>query len=157
MSQKSHGPSPASQTSSYVLALSERFLGLIFELQLRAILRDDAWERGDGSGRTASKANGNERGAATCMCTAGVWGRSGEEASRTEQSRRETPLPRQHEPPLTKGAYSFLLILVVLFHTTLQGFFCVVFVLCIRWYVQFSIVSLVPEKFKSIFRFSRHV
>ena len=28
-------------------------------------------------------------------------------------------------------------------------FLCV----CIKWYVQFSIVSLVPEEFKSIFRF----
>ena len=28
--------------------------------------------RGDGSGRTASEANGNERGAAASMCTAGI-------------------------------------------------------------------------------------
>ena len=40
----------------------------------------------------------------------GIWGRSGEEASRTDQGRRGPPLPRQHEPRLTKGAYSFLLI-----------------------------------------------
>ena len=49
----------------------------------------------------------------------GFWGRSGEEASRTEQERRGSPLPRQHEPRLTKGAYSFPLILRVLFHTSL--------------------------------------
>ena len=60
------------QTDLLVRACIERAIsGLTFELQLRAILRDDDWERGDGSGRTASKANGNERGAAACMCTAG--------------------------------------------------------------------------------------
>ena len=35
----------------------------------------------------------------------GFWRMSGEEASRTEQGRRGPPLPPQHEPRLTKGAY----------------------------------------------------
>ena len=48
----------------------------------------------------------------------GIWGRSGEEASRTKQGRRGPPLPRQHELRLTKGAYSFVLIFV-LFHVFL--------------------------------------
>ena len=41
----------------------------------------------DGGGRTASKANGNERGAAICMCTAGVSGkvRGGSEQDRTRE------------------------------------------------------------------------
>ena len=52
------------------------------------MLRNDDWERGDGSGRTARGANGNERGAAACMCTAGdlgeVRGRSEQDNVREE-------------------------------------------------------------------------
>ena len=44
----------------------------------------------------------------------GIWVKSGEKASRTKQGRREPLLPRQHEPPLTKGEYSFPLIFVLL-------------------------------------------
>ena len=56
-------------------------------MQLRAILRDDDWERGDGSGRTASRANGNGLGAAACMCTTGVLGkvRGGSEQDRARE------------------------------------------------------------------------
>ena len=74
--QKSHRPSPASQPSLFLRACIERAIsGLIFELQLRAILRDDDWERRDGCGRTTREANGNEREPAACMCTAGDLGK----------------------------------------------------------------------------------
>ena len=52
-------------------------------------------ERGDGSGRTASKANGNDRGAAACMCTAGVLrkvkGRSEQNRARKEGTAPSAP------------------------------------------------------------------
>ena len=47
---------------------------------------------GNGSGRTASKGNGNERGAAACMCTAGVLGKvSG--GSEQDRAREEGTAP----------------------------------------------------------------
>ena len=44
-----------------------------------------------------------------------IWRRSGKEASRKKKKRRGPPFPRQHEPRSTNGAYSFFLILLVLF------------------------------------------
>ena len=84
----------------------------------------------------------------------GIWRRSGEEAIGTEQGRRGPPLPRQHEPRLTKGAYSFPLVLV-LFHTPLE--LINVLFLCVSGGTYSSVESLVPEELKSIFRFSRHI
>ena len=64
-------------------------------------MRDDDRERGDGCGRTASEASGHER-AAACMCTAENVGKTGEEASGTNQEKRGPPHPCQHKLPLTK-------------------------------------------------------
>ena len=66
----------------------------------------------------------------------GFWGRSGEEAIRTEQGRRGPPLPHQHEP--RKGAYSYLLVVVVLFHISVQSRSMCCFSVRIWWYVQFG-------------------
>ena len=96
---------------------------------------------GGGSGRTAIKANGNKRGAATCMCTAGVLGKvsGGSEQDRTREEGTAPSAPAR-----------------VSVHKR-RVFVSLDFCVCIRWYVQFSIVSLVPEQFMSIFRFSRHI
>ena len=118
VSQKSHGPSPASQTSLDVLALSEQFRGYFSSCSYEQFFATMI-----GKGRMAvegqpAKLMGMSVEQQHACAQQGIWGRSGEEASRTKQGRRGPPLPRQHEPRLTKGAYSFLLTLV-LFHISL--------------------------------------
>ena len=71
----------------------------------------------------------------------GFWGRSGEEASRTEQGRTGPPLPREHQPRLTKNAYSFLFIFVVPYYSLelIDALFLCVYQV-VRT-VQYSVVS----------------
>ena len=140
-SQKSHGRSPASQTSLYVLALSERFRGWLWSCSYEQFCATMIGKGGMAvEGQTAKLMGMSEEQQHACA-RQGFGGRSGEEASRTEQGRRGPPLPRQHELRLTKkGAYSVPLIFVVFhFHFSLDlmcGCFCV----RISWYVQFSTV-----------------
>ena len=132
VSRKSHGPSPASQTSLYVLALSE--------LKLRAILRDDDWERGGGSGRTVSEANGNERGAVACMCTAGDLGkvRGGSEQDKAREEGTAPSAPARASAHRRRVLVSLDPCVVLYLSLELIDVCC--FVCVIRWYVQSSSV-----------------
>ena len=69
--------------------------------------------------KQAAKHNGNERGGAACALQ-GIWGRSGEQASRIEQEWRGSSSSAPARARLVTGAYSYLLIFGV-FHISLPS------------------------------------
>ena len=131
MSDKSHGPSPASQTSLYVFALSERFRGWFLSCSYEQFCATMIGKGGMAVEGQPAKLMGMSVEQQHACAQQGFWGRSRGEASRNKQGKTGPPLPRQHEPRLTRGAYSFLVILVVLFHTTLWSWLMCCFCVCV--------------------------
>ena len=90
-----------------------------------------------------AKQNGNERGGAACV-QQGNWGRSGEEASRTEQQRRRSSSCAPARARLVTGACSYLLISVFfIFPSRVQLMCCVVMYVWCRCFKLKSSVSIV--------------
>ena len=78
----------------------------------------------------------------------------GRERTRAVQSRRREghPRPRQQEPRLVTGAYSYLLIFVLFHISLLSAVYCAVYFM-----YTIMVVSFVNEEFMSIFGFNARI
>ena len=117
-------------------------------LQLRAILRDDDWERGDGSGQTDSNNNGNERGAVACMCRAGLWGK----VRRGIEQDRATEEGTAPSAPARASAHSRRVLDSTCVAPYLSRELTAVLFVCVSGGTYSSVQSLLREEFKSVFR-----